>query len=173
MLQGSVAAPQSAGAALEALGVRQQAADKRTKHYTAKADTNHPTRVSVGKGGLGLSGFGRVCGLVGVLLGGPFVWSPVMGQEAYSYRPFTNACARVPAQQFECLQSRLDSKVQQVRSASEVVGSSQCVCSPLGRPEPVSDGPKVGAKMVPSPRFRLRLRTWRGFNNLFHFSECC
>ena len=39
--KGSVAAPQSAGAALEALGVRQQgASDKRAKHDSAKADTN-------------------------------------------------------------------------------------------------------------------------------------
>ena len=76
--KGSVAAPQPAGAALEALGVRQQgASDKRAKHDSAKADTNHPTRVSVSRVGLGLSGFGRVLGLVGVLLGGPSVWSPV------------------------------------------------------------------------------------------------
>ena len=45
----SVAAP---GAALEALGVRPQgASDKRAKHDSAKADTNHPTRVSVSRVG--------------------------------------------------------------------------------------------------------------------------
>ena len=39
---GSVATPQSAGAALEALGVHQQGAtDKRSKHDSAKADTKH------------------------------------------------------------------------------------------------------------------------------------
>ena len=44
--KGSVATPQSAGAALEALGVRQQGTPgKRAKHDAAKADTNHPTRV--------------------------------------------------------------------------------------------------------------------------------
>ena len=53
--KGSVATPQSAGAALEALGVRQQGAtDKRSKHDSAKADTNHPTRVSVSWVWLGL-----------------------------------------------------------------------------------------------------------------------
>ena len=46
--KGSVAAPQSAGAALGALGVRQQgAADKRAGRDSAKVDTNHPTRFSV------------------------------------------------------------------------------------------------------------------------------
>ena len=106
--KGSVAAPQSAGAALEALGVRQQgASDKRAKHDSAKADTNHPTRVSVSRVGLGLSGFGRVLGLVGVLLGGPSVWSAVMGLEAFSYRSYTSACARVSDRCSEVQQVRL------------------------------------------------------------------
>ena len=53
--KGSVATPQSAGAALEALGVRQQGTPgKRAKHDAAKADTNHPTRVSVSRVGFGL-----------------------------------------------------------------------------------------------------------------------
>ena len=116
--KGSVAAPQPAGAALEALGVRPQgASDKRAKHDSAKADTNHPT-VSVSRAGLGLSGFGRVFGLVGVLQGGPPVWSP----EACSFRSYTSACARV---------SDRCSEAQQVRSASKV----------LGKPEPASEAP--------------------------------
>ena len=93
--KGSVATPQAAGAALEALGVRPQgAADKRAKHDSAKADTNHPTRVSVSRGGLGLSGFGWVCGLVGVFLGGPSVWS---GRRSWAWRRarIVRTCARV------------------------------------------------------------------------------
>ena len=120
--KGSVATPQSAGAALEALGVRQQGTPgKRAKHDAAKADTNHPTRVSVSRVGFGLSGFGRVFGLVGVFLGGPSVWSPVIGLEACSYRPYTSACARFPVR---C------SEVQQVRSAREALGSSVCALPP-------------------------------------------
>ena len=131
--KGSVATPQSAGAALEALGVRQQGTPgKRAKHDAAKADTNHPTRVSVSWVGFGLSGFGRVLGLVGVFLGGPSGWSPVMGLEACLYRPYTSACARVPVR---C------SEVQQVRSAREALRSRLLVCFRLGTPEPVCCAP--------------------------------
>ena len=131
--KGSVTTPQSAGAALEALGVRQQGTPgKRAKHDAAKADTNHPTRVSVSRVGFGLFGFGRVLGLVGVFLGGPSRWSPVMGLEACSYRPYTSACARVPVRYNE---------VQQVRSAREALGSRLLVCFPLGTPEPVGCAP--------------------------------
>ena len=64
--KGSVATPQSAGAALEALGVRQQGTPgKRAKHDAAKADTNHPTRVSVSRVGFGLSGLVGFSGLSG------------------------------------------------------------------------------------------------------------
>ena len=133
--KGSVAAPQSAGAALEALGVRPQgASDKRAKHDSAKADTNHPTRVSVSRVGLGLSGFGRVLGLVGVLLGGPPVWSPVMSLEACSFRSYTSACARVSAR---C------SEVQQVRSNWDRLFLLGTVAGPSS-PPPGSEAPSAG-----------------------------
>ena len=85
--KGSVATPQSAGAALEALGVRQQGTPgKRAKHDAAKADTNHLTRVSVSRVGFGLSGFGRVLGLVGSWAG-HLTGRRSLGPEACSYRP--------------------------------------------------------------------------------------
>ena len=149
--KGSVATPQSAGAALEALGVRQQGTPgKRAKHDAAKADTNHPTRVSVSRAGFGLSGFGRVFGLVGVFLSGPSVWSPVMGLEACSYRPYTSACARVPVR---C------SEVQQVRSAREALGSSLFVRFPLFTPEPVCEAPLALNPSQGTRAQRYRLET--------------
>ena len=65
--------------------------------------------------------------------------------EAYPYRPFTSACARVPAQQFECLQSRSDIKVQQVRSASEE-----------GPPCDAELSAQVGHRKVPSLKEEAR-----------------
>ena len=110
--KGSVATPQSAGAALEALGVRSKAllASARSMTRPKPIPIIPRTRVSVSRVGFGLSGLGRVFGLVGVFLGGSSFWSPVMGLEACSYCSYTSACARVPVR---C------SEVQQVMSARE------------------------------------------------------
>ena len=121
--KGSVATPRSAGAALEALGVRQQGAtDKRSKHDSAKADTNHPTRVSVSRSRLGLSGFGWVCGVPG--------------------RAFCLVAGHGPGGVLVSSVHEQVQWVQQVRSASRGLGNSLC-CSPLGKPEPVCEAPSA------------------------------
>ena len=98
----------------------------------------------VGLGCLGLAGFAGLSGCSW----GPSAWSPVMGLEACSYRPYT-ACARVSVRR---------SEVQQVRSAREALGSSLFVCFLLGTPEPVCEAP-----LNPSQGTRVRSRAFAGF----------
>ena len=88
--KGTVAAPQSASSALEALGVRGAHNAKRANHDAARSDQNHPTRVLMLRM-LGL--FGCFCVRDGCFWGGPFPRSPVCGQKDFS--SFV-ACSFVP-----------------------------------------------------------------------------